>query len=126
MRRVLTAATFGGVILFAISAGAQTAPANAPTFSKDIAPILQAKCQACHQPGSIAPMSLVNFAETRPWAKSIKNRVSTRTGSSAIGTDPAIAATFGEKSSGIGVPVRRATAEPCFSHGRPRVRASEA
>ena len=78
MRRVLTAATFGGVILFAISAGAQTAPANAPTFSKDIAPIFQAKCQACHQPGSIAPMSLVNFAEARPWARSIKNRVATR------------------------------------------------
>ena len=43
MSRVLTAATFGGVILFASVAGAQTAPA--PTFSKDVAPILQAKCQ---------------------------------------------------------------------------------
>jgi hypothetical protein len=78
MRRVLTAATLGGVILFAASAFAQTTPANAPTFSKDIAPILQAKCQACHQPGSIAPMSLITFAESRPWARSIKNRVSTR------------------------------------------------
>src|SRR6188474_3494726 len=78
MRRVLAATTFGGVILFAISAGAQTAPASAPTFSKDIAPIFQAKCQACHQPGSIAPMSLINFTEARPWARSIKNRVSTR------------------------------------------------
>ena len=76
MRRVLTA-TFGGVILFAAAASAQTS-ASAPTFSKDIAPIFQAKCQACHQPGSIAPMSLVNFAEARPWARSIKNRVSTR------------------------------------------------
>lgn len=78
MRRVLTAATLGGVILFAASAFAQTAPANAPTFSKDIAPIFQAKCQACHQPGSIAPMSLINFAEARPWARSIRQRVSTR------------------------------------------------
>jgi hypothetical protein len=78
MRRVLTAATFGGVILFAASAFAQTTPANAPTFSKDIAPILQAKCQACHQPGSIAPMSLITYTESRPWARSIKNRVSTR------------------------------------------------
>lgn len=76
MRRVVT--TFGGVILFAASAFAQTAPANAPTFSKDIAPILQAKCQACHQPNSIAPMSLITFAESRPWARSIKQRVSTR------------------------------------------------
>ena len=78
MRRVLTAATLGGVILFAASAGAQTAPANAPTFSKDIAPIFQAKCQECHQPNSIAPMSLVTFAEARPWARSIKQRVAQR------------------------------------------------
>ena len=28
------------------------------TFSKDVAPIFQAKCQSCHEPGSIAPMSL--------------------------------------------------------------------
>ena len=78
MRRGLTAATLGGVVLFAASAFAQTAAASAPTFSKDIAPILQAKCQACHQPNSIAPMSLITFAESRPWARSIKNRVSTR------------------------------------------------
>ena len=75
MRRVLTAATFGGVILFAAAVSAQT-PANAPTFSKDIAPIFQAKCQECHQPNSIAPMSLITFAEARPWARSIKSRVS--------------------------------------------------
>ncbi len=76
--RALAAATLGGVILFAASAGAQTAPANAPTFAKDIAPIFQAKCQECHQPNSIAPMSLITFAESRPWARSIKNRVSQR------------------------------------------------
>jgi hypothetical protein len=66
------------VVLFAASAGAQTAAANAPTFSKDIAPIFQAKCQECHQPNSIAPMSLITFAEARPWARSIKQRVSQR------------------------------------------------
>ena len=71
----LTAASFGGVILFAAAAAAQTTPANAPTFSKDIAPIFQAKCQECHQPNSIAPMSLITFAEARPWARSIKQRV---------------------------------------------------
>src|SRR5438046_884661 len=42
------------------------------TFTKDIAPIFQEKCQACHRDGSIAPMSLVTYEETRPWAKSIK------------------------------------------------------
>jgi hypothetical protein len=48
------------------------------TFSKDVAPILQAKCQDCHEPGSIAPMSLISYQETRPWAKSIKDRVASR------------------------------------------------
>src|SRR5438034_9250774 len=48
------------------------------TFSKDVAPILQAKCQECHQPNSIAPMSLITYQEARPWARSIKERVATR------------------------------------------------
>jgi hypothetical protein len=46
-----------------------------PTFSKDVAPILQAKCVNCHEPGSIAPMSLRTFEEVRPFARSIKQRV---------------------------------------------------
>jgi hypothetical protein len=50
---------------------------GAPTFSKDIAPIFQDKCQACHRPDSIAPMSLVTYQESRPWAKAIKERVVT-------------------------------------------------
>ncbi len=32
------------------------------TFSKDIAPILQRSCQNCHQPNSVAPMSLITYA----------------------------------------------------------------
>jgi hypothetical protein len=48
------------------------------TFSKDIAPIFQAKCQGCHRAGQMAPMSLVSFEEVRPWAKAIKQRVVTR------------------------------------------------
>ena len=49
------------------------------TFAKDVAPILQEKCQDCHRKGSTAPMSLVTYDETRPWAKSIKQRVIART-----------------------------------------------
>ena len=48
------------------------------TFTKDVAPILQAKCQECHQPDSIAPMSLITYQDARPWARSIKERVATR------------------------------------------------
>jgi hypothetical protein len=48
------------------------------TFSKDIAPILQEKCQTCHRPGQIAPMSLLTYQDARPWARAIKDRVVTR------------------------------------------------
>ena len=48
------------------------------TFSKDVAPILQEKCQDCHRTGSMAPMSLLTYEETRPWAKAIRERVVTK------------------------------------------------
>jgi hypothetical protein len=48
------------------------------TFTKDVAPILQDKCQDCHRKGSMAPMSLITYEETRPWAKDIRQRVITR------------------------------------------------
>jgi hypothetical protein len=51
---------------------------GAPTFTRDIAPIFQAKCEACHRPESIAPMSLRTYAEARPWARSIRARVDAR------------------------------------------------
>ena len=53
------------------------APA-AVTFTRDVAPIFQSKCQSCHEPGSIAPMSLATYREVRPWARSIKARVASR------------------------------------------------
>lgn len=46
-----------------------------PTFTRDIAPIFQARCEECHRAGTAAPMALVTYEETRPWAKSIKERV---------------------------------------------------
>src|ERR1700722_8441914 len=48
------------------------------TFAKEVAPILQVKCQNCHRAGQMAPMSLVTYKEPRPWAKSIRQRVVTR------------------------------------------------
>jgi len=65
------------VILPVVSIAGDLSP-KAPTFAKDIAPILQEKCQACHRAGSMAPMSLVTYEETRPWVKDIKQRVVAR------------------------------------------------
>src|SRR5262245_14327658 len=47
------------------------------TFTKDVAPIFQEKCESCHRVDSIAPMSLVTYEEARPWAKAIRERVIT-------------------------------------------------
>src|SRR5260221_2845218 len=75
--RVLQILPIGAVLSVAVPAFA--ADAVKPVhFSKDVAPILQAKCQECHQPNSIAPMSLITFQDARPWARSIKERVATR------------------------------------------------
>ena len=67
------------VLALPAAASAQGAPAPAaPTFTKDIAPILQRSCQTCHREGEIAPMAFTTYAEVRPWARSIKNRVVAR------------------------------------------------
>ncbi len=48
------------------------------TFTKDIAPILQRSCQKCHRPDSLAPMSLIDYEEVRPWARAMKQRTALR------------------------------------------------
>src|SRR6476646_2624786 len=72
--RTLLAMTLGAALgLPGLASAADTA--KTPTFTKDIAPIFQEKCEACHRPDSMAPMSLKTYAEARPWARSIKARV---------------------------------------------------
>src|ERR1700751_1150793 len=57
---------------------AMAAPNSAPTFQKDVLPVLQKNCQGCHRPGEIAPMSLLSYKDARPWAKSIKQAVTSK------------------------------------------------
>ena len=45
------------------------------TFTRDVAPILYARCTECHRRGEIAPMSLVTYEEARPYARSIRRMV---------------------------------------------------
>jgi hypothetical protein len=73
----VTAIAFGGLVSSPLAAVAAEPAAATPTFTKDIAPIFQAKCESCHRPDSIAPMSLQTYEESRPFARSIKTRVST-------------------------------------------------
>ena len=80
----LTSLIAGLVISFALIAvgHAQNRPAatnaSAPTFTRDVAPIMFAKCASCHRPGEVAPMPLLSYGDARPWASAIKQRVSTR------------------------------------------------
>jgi hypothetical protein len=60
------------------AAGPSSPPAESPTFYKDILPILQDNCQSCHRPGEAAPMPLVTYEETRPWAQKIASAVQSR------------------------------------------------
>ena len=66
-----------GLMTFTLAAP-QAIALEGPTFTKDVAPIFVQRCVACHRPGEIAPMSLMTFEETRPWAKSIRQKVSSR------------------------------------------------
>jgi hypothetical protein len=48
------------------------------TFHKDIEPILQRSCQNCHNPTGVAPMSLVTYEETAPYAGLIEYKTGLR------------------------------------------------
>ena len=73
----------GVAALTSLTATAQTpvaakTAAKAPTFARDVAPIMFNKCANCHRPGEVAPMSLLSYDDARPWAKAIKSKVVAR------------------------------------------------
>ncbi len=47
------------------------AKVSAPTFDKDIAPIIYKNCAICHRPGEVAPFSLLTYHDTGKRAKQI-------------------------------------------------------
>jgi len=55
-----------------------TQKTSPPTFYRDIVPILQNHCQSCHRQGEVAPMPLVTYEETRPWANAMAHAVETK------------------------------------------------
>ncbi|HEX4998340.1 MAG TPA: thiol-disulfide isomerase [Terriglobia bacterium] len=93
--RVRLFSVLAGVTLAVAAIAAQPAPAPVPaadpTFTRDVAPILYQNCVSCHRPGEIAPMSLLTYADARPYARSIRARVEQGTmppwhGEAATGT----------------------------------------
>ena len=70
---------FATLVVQAFGGGSTAAPgASAVTFSRDVAPILYKSCVGCHRAGEVAPMALLTYEDVRPWAKSIRRRVSSR------------------------------------------------
>lgn len=57
--------------------GAAQAPSSsaAPTFSKDVAPIIYKNCASCHRPGEMGPMPLLTYDQVRPYARAIRAKV---------------------------------------------------
>ena len=67
------------VLTLAVSAVAVAAPTSSSvTYYKDVASILQNRCQECHRPGEVAPMSFMTYDQVRPWAKAMKTAVLTK------------------------------------------------
>src|SRR5437867_1806782 len=67
-----------GATLTIVGLALAAEPAKTVTFTKDVAPIFQAKCESCHRADGMAPMALATYEDARPWAKSIAARVGGR------------------------------------------------
>jgi hypothetical protein len=48
------------------------------TWTQEVSRIVYKRCAGCHREGGNAPMSLLAYAEARPWAKAIKEEVLNR------------------------------------------------
>lgn len=83
MKRVIAPVLFAALVAVAVawspSQAVEAAPPAAPTFNKDVLPVLQRQCQECHRPNSIAPMSFMTYQDTRPYARAIEKAVVGRT-----------------------------------------------
>jgi mono/diheme cytochrome c family protein len=56
----------------------QSAPAAAPSFTRDVAPVIAEKCSGCHRPGGIAPFSLVTARQISTSSAAIAGAVQAR------------------------------------------------
>ena len=74
MTRAATAVVLGAALIGIWSVRSEAhKPITSPfTFSEDVLPIVSTQCAACHEPGGVAPMSLLTHADAVPWAESIR------------------------------------------------------
>ena len=59
----------------AVGCPVPVAPAHAaPTFAREVAPILQNNCQECHRPGQVGPFPLMTYEQARKRADDIADQ----------------------------------------------------
>jgi hypothetical protein len=75
---LIAACSFALAIYLPGTVSSNTSDKNSVTFAKQVAPIFQKRCEECHREGGMAPMSLATYEESRPWARSIKEKVAGR------------------------------------------------
>ncbi|MBC7897648.1 MAG: cytochrome c, partial [Cytophagaceae bacterium] len=71
--RCLTAALVGSLALAGIGSGVSAQAA--PTFARDVAPILYKNCTSCHRPGGLGPMSLITYEDAKDVTAELKEKV---------------------------------------------------
>ena len=76
--RLVAPIGFGTIGLMLVPSLVSGQAGDAVTYARDVAPIMQQKCQTCHRPGSVAPMALLTYQDARRWASSIRQQVSQR------------------------------------------------
>src|SRR3954452_7413722 len=59
-------------VLGALALAVLGSAASGPTYNRDVAPILDAKCTSCHRLGGIAPFSLTSGAAAQAHAAGIR------------------------------------------------------
>ncbi|HEV8447355.1 MAG TPA: hypothetical protein VGQ44_11055 [Gemmatimonadaceae bacterium] len=79
--RLIRAAQLSALVpaaLVAVAFARQSSPRHAaPTFSKDVAPIIYKNCASCHHPGGLGPFSLVDYDSAKAQTDKMEDAVST-------------------------------------------------
>src|SRR5206468_4367239 len=80
MRRIgeIAAASTAAAVVFALTFARPQAhkPITSKyTYNDDVFPIVSERCGGCHGPNGAAPMSLLTYQETVPWAESIREEL---------------------------------------------------
>src|SRR5262252_860774 len=69
---------WGSLLLVASIGCGRGTSTSAPTFTKDVAPILFTQCAGCHRPDQGAPFTLLSYADAKSHADDIARVTSAR------------------------------------------------